>query len=234
MNLRIRLKFAESPRYQTIRMGYCLRQHHKTLLMGSDLNQKTAKLSEGTAALKQGASEHAKILILVHEVNSNSGLNAMYWQYLSLRRVSFFVFVSFFVTQQQIAHAKTYFYYDDDGTPVFSQTPPPDSRESKTIKPPPPPAEPNKAQQQLQRQQQHFLDRKEDREMAKEKAAAEKANVVARKKNCEAARSNLSKYQLGGSRLYLDKKSGEYKRYSTEQLADLKKQQQQTIKDNCD
>ncbi|MCU7828052.1 MAG: DUF4124 domain-containing protein [Candidatus Thiodiazotropha sp. (ex Myrtea sp. 'scaly one' KF741663)] len=127
--------------------------------------------------------------------------------------------------------AGAYKWVNEDGVVTFSQTPPSDMQaervkvrsnnastgESSSIK--------------LDKMRQKAADNAEDRELKKQEKAEAKEQLARKKKNCQAARSNLQKLQGLGNRLYM--KDGQYQRLSEESRQSLMQQEREHIKANC-
>lgn len=130
--------------------------------------------------------------------------------------------------------AQIYRYVDENGEVVYSQTPPPNG-DATTITPDPGPgdAEAAAALERLRRQLEDQFDRRGAGERAAEEAAGQAARAEQRKKNCQAARTNLSTLQnLGGS--YLELPDGRVVAPDAGQRRRLIEDAQGHIRDNCD
>jgi len=117
------------------------------------------------------------------------------------------------------ADARTYRWVDESGTVVYSQLPPPPGVDVQTVRPPPPPAEPEAATQDLQERMQRLEDAREDRELAREKAADEERQAARMAKGCAAAEQNVRVYRDSPPNRLIRDASGEYRRVTPDERA---------------
>ncbi len=128
--------------------------------------------------------------------------------------------------------AQTYKWIDENGVVSYSQTPP-SSAQAETLQlREQSQSDSLAAEKRLNELRQKLEDQRENRQLAKE--AAEMAREEQRKKeqNCAAARSNLSKLETLGPRLFKTSE-GEYVRLTEEQRQAKIKTAKQQIKLNC-
>jgi small-conductance mechanosensitive channel len=129
--------------------------------------------------------------------------------------------------------AETYRWVNEEGVVTYSQTPPPEGRSAERVKlyGTTSPSGNQDAQNRLDKLRQNMADSAEDRELAEQKRQAAKEEKALKQHNCQVARSNLSKLEALGNRLY--KTEGEYRRLSEEDRQSLMQKERDNIKDNC-
>ena len=124
-------------------------------------------------------------------------------------------------------------WYDENGQAVYSQFPPGDGRQSTKIKPPPPPAEsPEAAQQRLQERLQRLEDNREDKELAREKAAKTKTERAQAEERCKSARQNLAVLEGRARQLYRNT-DGSVSRMTEEQREAQRAEMRKIIEEAC-
>jgi hypothetical protein len=127
--------------------------------------------------------------------------------------------------------AQPYKWVDDKGVVTYSQTPPPGVETQRMKTPTGGTSGGPSSQDKLDQLRQRLADSHEDRQLEKQKRLEEKEEKERKKKNCQAARSNLSKLQgLGKRRFEVD---GEYRRLSVEERERLMQKEKEHIKNNC-
>lgn len=127
--------------------------------------------------------------------------------------------------------ADTYKWVNEDGVVTYSQTPPPGQTAERIKLRDSTPANTPSSRDKLNQLRQRMADSAEDRDLQKQQRQEEKEANQIKKKNCDAARSNLSKLVGLGNRLY--KTGGEYRRLSEEERQDLMQKEKEHIKKNC-
>jgi hypothetical protein len=162
---------------------------------------KGAKSGEGKKLLEQ-----SKVLTLPPKVNTASAGVAM-------------LVAGALALAASHAEARTYRWVDESGTVVYSQVPPPPGVDVQTVRPPPPPAEPEAATQDLQERLQRLEDAREDRELARVKAAEEERQAQQVAKGCAAAEQNLRVYRDSPPNRLIRDASGEYRRVTPDERA---------------
>jgi chromosome segregation ATPase len=129
--------------------------------------------------------------------------------------------------------AETYKWVDEQGVVTFSQNPPPDGQAEKVdLRTATPPSDSQKSQKQVDQLRQRLADSEEDRELAKQEQEKTEEEAKIKRKNCQAARSNLQKLEGLGNRLY--KTEGEYRRLGDEERQSLMQKERENIKANCE
>jgi len=134
------------------------------------------------------------------------------------------------------AHAAKgyHLWYDENGQAVYSQFAPEDGSTSKPVKPPPPPAEsPEVAQQRLQEQIQKSADFREDKELAREKAAKEDAEADQERQRCTSARNNLKELAGPPNRLYRQS-DGSYQRLDEAERQRRREEMEKIVAESCE
>jgi hypothetical protein len=126
--------------------------------------------------------------------------------------------------------AETYKWVDENGVVTFSQSPPP-SVEAEKIKLRKTTSEGSSSKARLNSLRQNLADSAEDRELQKKAKQEEKEQSALKKRNCEAAQSNLRKLKDLGNRLF--HQGGEYKRLTEEERQSLMQKERGHIKKNC-
>ena len=127
--------------------------------------------------------------------------------------------------------AETYKWVNEEGVVTYSQTPPPGQAAERIKLREDAPANRPSSRDQLDQLRQRLADSAEDRGLLKQQRQEEKEANEIKKKNCQAARSNLSKLVGLGNRLY--KTGGEYRRLSEEERQNLMQKEKEHIKKNC-
>jgi len=130
------------------------------------------------------------------------------------------------------ALADTYRWTDDQGQIIYSQLPPPDDRPYTRIGTPPPPADAAGDKARLEALRQGLADRREDRELSRQKQQDTAQDQAIRDKNCITARANLRTLQSGGNRL-VRLPDGSYTRFTPEERQRRVEEAQRYIKENC-
>ncbi len=137
-----------------------------------------------------------------------------------------------FASTSCFVQAAMYKWVDEQGKTVYSQSPPPKGK-AERIKPPPPPAiDPAVARQQLEARQQALADRREDRELASQKAQEDKAQLERDRQRCAAARRNLQNFQGPPNRIVRNA-NGEFQRYNEKERQAKIAEAQQAISESC-
>lgn len=127
--------------------------------------------------------------------------------------------------------AETYKWVNEDGVVTFSQSPPPGQTAERIKLRDTGPSKGPSSQDRLNQLRQRLADSAEDRDMKKQKKTEEEEAKKLNRQNCQAARSNLSKLDSLGNRLY--QQGGEFRRLSEEERQRLMSQERENIKKNC-
>jgi hypothetical protein len=132
------------------------------------------------------------------------------------------------------ALAATYRWVDESGSVVYSQSPPPDGRSATAVPPPPPPPEdPGAARQRLDERLKAADDARKAQADQRQKDAEAKARESDKRKNCDAARSNLEVIQNRPPQSRFQGPDGEVRRYTEEDRAAELKKLRDYLDKNC-
>lgn len=128
--------------------------------------------------------------------------------------------------------AETYKWVNEEGVVTYSQTPPPGQTSAERIKlrSNNQPSGPS-SQDRLDQLRQRMADGAEDRQLKKQERQEKEEAAKLKQQNCNSARSNLSRLQGLGNRLY--KTDSEYRRLSEQERQDLMQKEREHIKENC-
>ncbi len=114
------------------------------------------------------------------------------------------------------ACADAYRWVDDEGHTVYSQVPPADREWTRVQGSPGRAPSGEEAWEEVERIQQQLDASAEERAQAREAAQKEKEAAALRRRNCEAAKANLERYQGDPGRL-IREPDGSYVRLTAEQ-----------------
>jgi Skp family chaperone for outer membrane proteins len=146
--------------------------------------------------------------------------------------VKFSILIALLASLSPAIHADTYKWVNEEGVVTYSQSPPPE-QEAERVKLPgtTSTSERQNSQTRLKQLRQRLADSAEDRKLTKQQKQEAKQEQERKRHNCEAARSNLSKLEGLGNRLY--KTGGEHRRLTEEERQSLMQKEREHIRDNC-
>ena len=131
-----------------------------------------------------------------------------------------------------ITLAQAYKWIDRNGVVSYSQTPPESAEVVTQIIKSPLQSKDAETNNELNRLRQQLEDRKEDRQLAEEAARKSQQESEIKRKNCNAARSNLEKLQNSGNRI-LKTTDGTYMRLNENERQQRIQTARDQIEVNC-
>ncbi|OGT89825.1 MAG: hypothetical protein A2286_13785 [Gammaproteobacteria bacterium RIFOXYA12_FULL_61_12] len=130
------------------------------------------------------------------------------------------------------AEAAMYKWTDENGKTVYSQQPPPTGEVERVRTVPTPEQSVEAARKKLQEQMQQIEDRREDREIAKDKEDQARSKDALAGQNCDLARKNLE--ALNGSPNRLARMAdGSYKRLAPAERQQKIDEATKQVRENC-